>query len=81
MRAAGELQRETIPLRRIFTRNVVAREALPAGAVLAREHLAVKKPGTGLPPERLPDLIGLRLARPVAVDQVLTAEDIEGFAS
>ena len=72
--------RETAPLRRLFTRSLVARVDLPAGTVLTRDHLAVKKPGTGLPPERLQDIIGGRLARAVVADQVLTADDIEGLA-
>jgi N,N'-diacetyllegionaminate synthase len=70
---------ETAPLRRLFTRSLVAREALPAGTVLGREHLAIKKPGTGLPPARLDDVIGRRLRRAVDADQVLAAEDIEGL--
>jgi N-acetylneuraminate synthase len=70
---------ETAPLRKLFTRSVVSRVDLPAGTVLVREHLAIKKPGTGLAPERLEDIVGRRLARPVAVDQVLAAEDIEGL--
>ena len=71
--------RELAPLRQIFTRSLVARLALPAGTVLAREHLAVKKPGTGLAPDRLEEVIGRRLRRPVEVDQVLAADDIEGL--
>jgi N-acetylneuraminate synthase len=71
--------RETVPLRRLFTRSVVARRALARGTVLAPDDLALKKPGTGLPPDRLPDLVGKRLARAVAEDQLLVAEDIEGL--
>ena len=71
---------ETAPLRKLFTRSLVANTNLPAGTVIAREHVAVKKPGTGLPPDRLEDIIGRRLARPVNADQVLAAEDIEGLA-
>jgi sialic acid synthase SpsE len=67
-------------LRKLFTRSLVANATLPAGTVLAREHVAIKKPGTGLPPDRLQEIIGRRLARPVAADQVLAAEDIEGLA-
>lgn len=48
--------------------------------MISREHLSIKKPGTGLPPDRLEEIIGRRLVRPVAVDQVLAAEDIEGLA-
>jgi len=71
--------REMAPLRRLFTRSVVAREAMPAGTVLTGAHLVIKKPGTGLPPERLTEIVGRRLARAVAADQLLSPEDIEGF--
>ena len=71
--------RETAPLRRLFTRSLVARHAMPAGTVLAAEHIAIKKPGTGLSPDRLDQVIGRRLRRAVAEDEVLSAEDIEGL--
>ena len=67
---------ETAPLRRLFTRSIVARRAMPAGTVLTRDDLAIKKPGTGLPPAQLGAMIGKRLARAVAADQLLAAEDI-----
>jgi N-acetylneuraminate synthase len=70
---------ETAPLRRLFTRSLVARRDLRAGTVLAEGHLVTKKPGTGLSPERLGDVVGRRLAKDVSADQVLTAADIEGF--
>lgn len=72
---------ETAPLRRLFTRSLVARQALPVGTVLTREHLAVKKPGTGLAPDRLDEVVGRRLRRSVEADQVLAAEDIEGLTA
>jgi N-acetylneuraminate synthase len=72
---------ETAPLRRLFTRSLVARGPLPAGTRLTADHLVVKKPGTGLAPERLADVIGRPLARPVEADQVLVAEDIEGLVA
>ena len=71
--------RDTEPLRRLFTRSLVARRALPAGAVLAAADVAIKKPGTGLPPERLADVVGRKLTRAVDADQLLAAEDIEGL--
>jgi N-acetylneuraminate synthase len=71
---------ETAPLRKLFTRSLVASTNLPAGTVIAREHLAIKKPGTGLAPDRLDEIIGRRLKRPVVADQVLAADDIEGLA-
>jgi len=71
--------RETAPLRRLFTRSLVAKQSLSAGTVISREHLLIKKPGTGLSPDRLDDILGKRLARAVSADQLLSAEDIEGL--
>lgn len=73
--------KDTAQLRRLFTRSLVARHALPAGTVLAREHLAIKKPGTGIAPERLDAVIGKRLRRSVEADEVLTVEDVEGLSA
>lgn len=68
---------ELAPVREMFTKSVVARVDLPAGTVLAEEHLAVKKPGTGIPAARLRELVGRRLRRAVCADEVLRAEDVE----
>ena len=65
------------PLREMFTRSVVAARALARGTVLGLDDLTVKKPGTGLPPERLEALIGQRLVREVARDEQLRLDDLE----
>ncbi len=65
-------------LRNIFGRSLVAREPLAAGAVLSEKNLAVKKPGTGLPPSALPRVVGRRLRRPLAQDEELSESDLEG---
>jgi N-acetylneuraminate synthase len=67
---------EMEPLRRMFTKSVVARVDLAAGTVLALEHLAVKKPGGGMPAARLSGLIGRRLRRAVQADEQLREEDV-----
>jgi len=72
------LAEETAPLRNLFTKSVVARRDLPAGTVLREEHLTVKKPGTGIPAARLPELVGARLARDVKADELLRENDMEG---
>jgi N,N'-diacetyllegionaminate synthase len=70
---------DTAPLRRLFTRSLVARTAIAAGTLLAEEHFVLKKPGTGLAPERLGDVVGRRLLRPLAADQLLSPDDVEGL--
>jgi N-acetylneuraminate synthase len=71
------LAREAEPLRRMFGRSLVARADLDAGTVLRADHLAAKKPGTGMPASRLPQVVGRRLARPVRAGDLLSEEDLE----
>ena len=71
------IARDMAPLRAIFTKSLVARERLAAGTVLTEAHLAMKKPGTGIPAERLPDMIGRRLRRNLEADEQLCADDVE----
>ena len=65
------------PMRSLFNKSVVAGRALPAGHVLDAADLASKKPGSGIPAARLPQLLGRRLRRPLAADQLLAEDDLE----
>ena len=71
------LAAELAPLRAMFTKSVVARTDLAAGTVLAAEHLAARKPGTGIPAARLPELVGARLARSLRANDLLADADLE----
>ena len=73
--AAAEVQ----PLRAIFTKSLVARIDLPSGTILQADQLAAKKPGTGVSPERLGDIVGRRLVNNLSANQLLMPEDIEDF--
>ena len=64
-------------LRGLFTKSVVARLDLVGGSVLADEHLALKKPGGGLPADQLESLVGRRLRRDVAADEQLSLDMVE----
>jgi len=57
-------------------RSLVAARDLPAGHVLGRTDLAVKRPGTGLAPALLDETVGRTLGKPVARDQVLQENDL-----
>ena len=71
------LAEEMTPLREMFGKSIVARTDLPTGTVLESKHLAVKKPGFGIPPTRLNEVLGRRLRRPAAADALLLEEDLE----
>ena len=64
-------------LRPIFMKSIVARDDLAAGTRLSERHLAAKKPAGGIPPDRLPELLGRRLRRDVPRDGRLSLDDLE----
>lgn len=62
----------------VARRSIVARHDLVAGTVLRVDDVKIVRPGTGLMPRLLPLVIGARLARDVAADTPLVAEDLHG---
>ena len=72
-----DLALETAPLRDLFTKSVVARRPLEVGRILDEADLSAKKPGTGMPAEALPNLLGKRLRRAKAIDDQILPEDVE----
>ena len=70
---AGELQ----AMRETFGRSVAPRHALAAGTVLTDRDLTLKKPGTGIPGDRLASLVGRTLRRSVEPDELLREEDLD----
>ena len=71
------VSRELGPLRKLFSKSIVARARIPAGTLLTEGHLALKKPGTGLPPARLSSLVGRRTLRTLEQDELVADDDVE----
>ncbi|MGE0360206.1 MAG: N-acetylneuraminate synthase family protein [Vicinamibacterales bacterium] len=65
------------PVRRLFTKSVVLKTALEAGAVLRLEDLTVKKPGTGIPAAQLGTVVGSVLRHRLEADTILQTSDLE----
>ena len=59
-----------------FEKSIVSRCRIPAGVAITAEMLAIKKPGSGLPPARLGEVLGRRAARTIEADEVLTEADV-----
>jgi len=60
-----------IDTRAVARRSLVAARALPAGHRLSRADVAIKRPGTGIPPAELERVLGRRLTRALAADELL----------
>ncbi|HYI94030.1 MAG TPA: N-acetylneuraminate synthase family protein [Bryobacteraceae bacterium] len=68
-------------LRLVFGKSIVTARDLPAGHSLTTNDLTLKKPGTGLPPARLGDLVSRRLKRAVTANTLLSEEHLEECAA
>jgi N,N'-diacetyllegionaminate synthase len=64
-------------MKTIFEKSLVVVTDIPAATVLTRDMIGIKKPGTGLRPDRLAEVIGKRTARALKRDSILTSTDIE----
>ncbi len=65
-----------------LAKSLVAARDIPAGTVVAESDVAVKSPGQGLSPLKLPALIGRRLTRAMARDDYFFQSDLaEGAAT
>lgn len=72
--------KEVLPIeadvRTVSRQSIVARRDLPAGYILRRDDLTLKRPGTGIPPAELPSVVGRILSRPVQGDMPLRFDDL-----
>lgn len=65
-----------LPVRDLVRRSIVVSRDLPAGAELSKEDLMLLRPGTGIPPTHLPDVVGRRLTRAVTAGTLLNWEHL-----
>ncbi len=72
-----EMARDMKTLRSMFTKSVVARRKIEAGTILTNDDVTLKKPGTGIPAARLPEIVGRRLKRSIAADTLISEEDFD----
>ncbi|TAL19572.1 hypothetical protein EPN90_02980 [Patescibacteria group bacterium] len=61
--------------RKVLAKSLVAAQDIAAGTVITRELVAAKSPAKGLPPYRLPELLGRRTTRAIPRDSCLSLED------
>lgn len=64
-------------VRAVARRSVVAAVEIPRGAVISQAMLALKRPGTGLAPEMIPNLLGRRARQTIPADALLAWSMLE----
>lgn len=68
---------EELRQRENMRRSVIIVRDMMAGEKITAEDLDVKRPGTGIPPERIPEIIGCTLKENVEADSVLMESDVD----
>ncbi len=64
-------------VRQVARKSIVAATAIPADTVVTAALLTTKRPGTGIPPDQLGEILGRRTTRPIAADTLLRWEDVQ----
>ena len=63
-------------LRTMFGKSIVVARDLQPGHRITEADLQLKKPGTGMPASRLPEVLGRRIGRDIKAGSVLSEEDL-----
>ena len=53
-------------------KSIVAKEAISAGTVILAEMLDIKRPGTGISPKKMQNLVGKRAKANIEADTLIT---------
>jgi sialic acid synthase SpsE len=69
------LEMET--LRSVFTKSFVTKIDLPKGTKLRKEHLTLKKPGTGIQPKEIEKILGKIVNRNIKANELIKWTDLE----
>jgi N-acetylneuraminate synthase/N,N'-diacetyllegionaminate synthase len=63
--------------RAVFQKSVVSLTDIQSGNIITESMVSTKKPGTGLPPKMLNDIIGKKAKSDIPKDSLIKKEDIE----
>jgi sialic acid synthase SpsE len=73
-RLEGPSGPEAEEMYKLARRSLIAASDIPAGTVLRREHLVVKRPGYGIKPKHIELVIGRRARVDIEQDEIITWE-------
>lgn len=64
-------------IKKIARKSIVASRNLEIGTVLSKELVSIKRPGTGIPPTKIDEIIGKTVKRRLDKDDIIKMEDLE----
>jgi len=80
--ALGDDIKETLPceenVKKLARKSIVALTNISQGTLLDYHNIGIKRPGTGIPPKIIENIIGKKAAHDISEDSLLTWNDFEG---
>lgn len=67
---------EELEQRKKMRRSIIAKRNLKAGEILVEKDLDAKRPGDGIPPDKLYELVGKKLLHDIEEDTLISKEDL-----
>ena len=68
---------EAAPLRQIFMKSLYTTSAIKAGEILSADKITTKKPGTGIPANRINQVLGKKVKTTIETNSMIHLEDLE----
>jgi len=63
-------------MKKLVRKSIVARVRIPKGTVITEQMLSIKRPGTGLEPKYIKEVIGKRARKDIKPDEVVTFQKV-----
>ena len=65
-----------LEMRDVARKSIVTLKPIAIGETLSLENVGLRRPGTGMPPERFDEVLGMRAIRDLPPDHLLAIEDL-----
>jgi N-acetylneuraminate synthase len=72
-----KLSKAEFDQRFVMRRSIVAAETIPEGSHISMDKLLLKRPGSGLGPEKLNEIVGKKVKREIQADMLISEIDLE----
>ncbi len=63
-------------MKKMMRKSIVAKTFIPKGAIISKDMLEIKRPGTGLEPKYIDKIVGKKARKDIEADEIITSEKI-----
>ena len=68
---------DAAPLRKIFMKSIFSTCVIERGEIISPRHLTTKKPGAGIPANRMQQVLGKKAGKTIAANTMIQPQDLE----